>query len=97
MLPTLRGEQSGYYQYQLDPNSHPLQPRKGEFCPFIVAHFQGSVKNRRNIYADLQNDGQERKEHQKRRPAKISCAYQLYGQFWKVSSDRPCGVRCRDG
>ncbi|MFR3634447.1 MAG: hypothetical protein ACLTVA_13230, partial [Ruminococcus sp.] len=69
VLPTLRGEQSGYYQYQLDSNSHPNPLRKGEFCPFIVAHFRGSVKNRRNIYADLQNDGQERKEHQKRRSA----------------------------
>lgn len=39
-------------------HTNPL--RKGEFCPFIVAHFFRSVKNRRNIYADIQNDGQER-------------------------------------
>lgn len=44
VLPTLRGEQSGYYQYQLDPNSHPLQPRKGEFCPFIILHIIKYVK-----------------------------------------------------
>ena len=28
-------------------HTNPL--RKGEFCPFIVAHFQESVKNRRKI------------------------------------------------
>lgn len=44
VLPTLRGEQSGYYQYQLDSNSHPLQPRKGEFCPFIIPHIIKYVK-----------------------------------------------------
>ena len=44
MLPTLRGEQSRYYQYQLRMNKT-QQPRKGLFCPFIVAHFFRSVKN----------------------------------------------------
>lgn len=48
MLPTLRGEQSGYYQYQLKTNKT-QSPQKGLFCPFIVAHFFRSVKNRRNI------------------------------------------------
>jgi len=48
VLPTLRGEQSGYYQYQLKMNKT-QSPQKGLFCPFIVAHFRGSVKNRRQI------------------------------------------------
>lgn len=51
--------------------------------PFIVAHFQGSVKNRRNIYADLQNDGQERKEHQKRRSAKYRVRVNYTDSFGK--------------
>ena len=43
MLPTLRGEQSGYYQYQLKMNKT-QSPQKGLFCPFIILHIIKYVK-----------------------------------------------------
>ena len=43
VLPTLRGEQSGYYQYQLKTNKT-QSPQKGLFCPFIILHIIKYVK-----------------------------------------------------
>ena len=43
VLPTLRGEQSGYYQYQLKMNKT-QSPQKGLFCPFIILHIIKYVK-----------------------------------------------------
>lgn len=52
MLPTLRGEQSGYYQYQLRTNKT-QSPQKGLFCPFIILHIIKYVKEIGGIFMPI--------------------------------------------